>query len=750
MDGNIQITLSLSANETFDVLLRIPAWSQQTAVKVGSEEIEAVPGEYLVIRREWKNGDTITLSLDMRTRVIRPVEGSKNENSRYHVALERGPLVLARDARLDNHTVIEMADVAAVNGYTEAIPSSTAGFDHLVEMEVPLRMGAEPIHVVDYMSAGTTGNSNSMLTVWIPYSDYWTQDFEDGAVAIYCAGTERLAGFNEEGVLKKSEIYDNVSSYDDYAMQFIKISEFYYAIKSLKTGLYATVESDGQIYEKPLNQSDKQLWRVERVDMASYRIINKATGSLLSEAGNEGTDPDRIHMYPDCNVPAQFWSFMGIDYTLPSEVDLTQPVVTFSSGANRLFQANDQGILVTGETRDKAEPLSSYALQFTEVEDGFYRIQHLESGMMLTARASSEAALAVEDGSDAQLWKVSISGDRCKLQNKQSGAFLTDSGKSGQSLSLSDETAAADQEWVLENVVYFPQKTLDLTKPFCFYNVESNRLASIKDGVLQQGALMENTENLSNYLFQLEEAEGGYRIQSLATEKYLTAEAKANTVSITAEERMDTPLQIWSLIQLEENRYKISLAETAGDVIFLISEDSGSKRIQVYNDCNVGPQFWILENGVFTELEPEQPDDPVEPSVDFSKPVTMTLKSDGLACTVMNGKMYHDVALSELSGTDDYQWQFEAGAYGYLIRHIATGQYLAVTADDAHEVILRDKDEEADQWWKLTEMEPGVYKIQSAFYPFLLSDKADGIFHYYPDANVDAQLFLIGNIEPAV
>ena len=128
----------------------------------------------------------------------------------------------------------------------------------------------------------------------------------------------------------------------------------------------------------------------------------------------------------------------------------------------------------------------------------------------------------------------------------------------------------------------------------------------------------------------------------------------------------------------------------------------------------------------------------------------MTLKSDGLACTVMDGKMYHDVALSELSGTDDYQWQFEAGAYGYLIRHIATGQYLAVTADDAHEVILRDKDEEADQWWKLTEMEQGVYKIQSAFYPFLLSDKSDGIFHYYPDSNVDAQLFLIDNIDSVI
>lgn len=49
------------------------------------------PGSYLTVSRTWKEGDKIALNFDMRGRLT--------ELNGYQ-AIERGPVVLARDTRL--------------------------------------------------------------------------------------------------------------------------------------------------------------------------------------------------------------------------------------------------------------------------------------------------------------------------------------------------------------------------------------------------------------------------------------------------------------------------------------------------------------------------------------------------------------------------------------------------------------------------------------------------------------------------
>ena len=76
------------------VHVRIPAWTTDAAeVKVNGRALEAVadPGSYLAIRRVWKEGDTITVSLPMTLRT----EALAGDDS--VAAALYGPLVLAAD-----------------------------------------------------------------------------------------------------------------------------------------------------------------------------------------------------------------------------------------------------------------------------------------------------------------------------------------------------------------------------------------------------------------------------------------------------------------------------------------------------------------------------------------------------------------------------------------------------------------------------------------------------------------------------
>ncbi len=97
VSGEIRIAMIESSDKPFTLKLRIPPWSLETRVEVNGELIPARPGTYLSIHRHWKSGDEINLSLDLRTRVVRFPDPSQKL-----IAFERGPLVLARDQRLES------------------------------------------------------------------------------------------------------------------------------------------------------------------------------------------------------------------------------------------------------------------------------------------------------------------------------------------------------------------------------------------------------------------------------------------------------------------------------------------------------------------------------------------------------------------------------------------------------------------------------------------------------------------------
>lgn len=137
-------------SEEFAVYLRIPNWSSNTKLSVNGIEQEVFRG-YTKIYRAWEKGDEIKIIFDMR---------AKLEERGDSQAVTKGPLVLARDARLRENISQPVSIKADSEGFVEA-QAFEAPFETVVGCEVC------GIHMVDYSSAGKTWNDDSMVTVWM-------------------------------------------------------------------------------------------------------------------------------------------------------------------------------------------------------------------------------------------------------------------------------------------------------------------------------------------------------------------------------------------------------------------------------------------------------------------------------------------------------------------------------------------------------------------------------------------------------
>lgn len=137
--------------------MRNPGWSQEHGCVAERRKHDAASG-HIRISREWKSGDTVELDLDMRIRTERPtpyghqilmtkvdwghnyilpVYDEEDPAAKYHIALLRGPVVLAQDSRLGSE--IDGAVQIAVDseGYAEGRLTADIPFPHAVRCRDP-------------------------------------------------------------------------------------------------------------------------------------------------------------------------------------------------------------------------------------------------------------------------------------------------------------------------------------------------------------------------------------------------------------------------------------------------------------------------------------------------------------------------------------------------------------------------------------------------------------------------------------
>ncbi len=183
--GRISISVEC-APEEFRLLLRVPEWSHLT--RLNGKKVKA-KGGYLTVEREWRSGESLTLELDMTAQAMLPIPyGSEvlmnkvvwghnmivpsfnreDPIAHRHIAIRRGPIMLAQDNRL-GYSVDRPIDVLVEPDGTVDVtfpPSDVAPYPHIIEMELPLTDG-NIIRVTDYASAGKLWTEKSKMAVWM-------------------------------------------------------------------------------------------------------------------------------------------------------------------------------------------------------------------------------------------------------------------------------------------------------------------------------------------------------------------------------------------------------------------------------------------------------------------------------------------------------------------------------------------------------------------------------------------------------
>ncbi len=188
VSGGVRITIDIEQKETFELLIRIPSWSKRTNLCVNGKP-QVVESGYVSISREWTTGDNIALELDMRTEAIYPIPyghqvlmnkviwganymiptyDEEDPIAKNHLALRRGPIILAQENRL-GYSVDKPVDikVESDNSVLVTFPEEDiAPYEHILEMEVPLADGRK-MRVTDYASAGKLWTEESKMAAWM-------------------------------------------------------------------------------------------------------------------------------------------------------------------------------------------------------------------------------------------------------------------------------------------------------------------------------------------------------------------------------------------------------------------------------------------------------------------------------------------------------------------------------------------------------------------------------------------------------
>ena len=173
-EGSVTLTCVSEKPLDFTLRLRIPSFADGATVEINDEkaDVSAPAGGYCELRRTWRNGDRIVLTLPMPVRM---------HVLHDHVAFTRGSVCLARDSRFGDGALDEEVRDWAVTADDLAGFRVTRADDPAMFMAVTgfLPMGSHyedkdqechprAVQFTDYASAGNEWSPANRYRVWLP------------------------------------------------------------------------------------------------------------------------------------------------------------------------------------------------------------------------------------------------------------------------------------------------------------------------------------------------------------------------------------------------------------------------------------------------------------------------------------------------------------------------------------------------------------------------------------------------------
>jgi DUF1680 family protein len=168
-DGEVQVKLRMEQKSTFSLKVRVPAWSRNAtlAVKGQPDGTSMHPGQYVALRREWQDGDTITLTMPMALRAIAGIHGNRGK-----VAFARGPLILAADEALNPDAPIGSFAIPAteLDRPTGRLIGSHGGSTRATR--TPHSPGSvNEVFTLQLVSFAEAGTTLAPYQVWLPLAE---------------------------------------------------------------------------------------------------------------------------------------------------------------------------------------------------------------------------------------------------------------------------------------------------------------------------------------------------------------------------------------------------------------------------------------------------------------------------------------------------------------------------------------------------------------------------------------------------
>lgn len=165
--NSVSIEVSPNAVSDFAMLLRIPEWSNETMIAVNGEYQDSIEsGTYKSISRAWKKGDIITIKFDFQGKISRIGQ---------HMAITRGPIVLARDARFEDDAIGENAYIKDKPQTIHLEKNNSTPENTWMSFSTALQFGSFDQHysdtrVVNFCDFATAGNNwgkQDKYVVWM-------------------------------------------------------------------------------------------------------------------------------------------------------------------------------------------------------------------------------------------------------------------------------------------------------------------------------------------------------------------------------------------------------------------------------------------------------------------------------------------------------------------------------------------------------------------------------------------------------
>jgi DUF1680 family protein len=158
-DGRIRVTIGLEEPLKTTLKFRIPSWSATTAVTLnGKPAGDAVAGSYLELTREWLDGDSLSLLLDMSPHFWAGERECAGKTSVY-----KGPILLAWDQRFNEGKVADIPVLDA--GNLDCVPVVVKDFPSPISAYRVTANNGTRIVLCDFATAGMTG---TLYRSWLP------------------------------------------------------------------------------------------------------------------------------------------------------------------------------------------------------------------------------------------------------------------------------------------------------------------------------------------------------------------------------------------------------------------------------------------------------------------------------------------------------------------------------------------------------------------------------------------------------